>query len=488
MRKICILTLAFCASVTPVAAQFLRMTLDEALELGLPVVEVVTVDSVMPTATPVDHPEGASGFSVTDVTKVPGRVDIWMPDHTLAYSSGNYLEGKSGMTIKIRGNNSARRKLKPYKIKLQKKADLLCRGNEQLYEDKNWLLLKEWKNTLNTPIGFKVSELLDFAWTPSCRQVNLLLNGEYHGIYLLTEQVRRNPRCRINVDKESGYIIERDIYWWVAPLYFETNLSRSQAGGTWQRYTFKYPDEEDVTEEQIDYIRSAMNRMESAVVTGMGYGEFLDVRSFAAWTLGHDILGTHDGAGANRFIIKYDNTPNTRFHMGTLWDFETNFYTPDEWSVLHNYYSYYAPYLFPAADRSFARSYVRQWQVLSPVLEQRMSAFLDSIAASPEAAALERSRSLEAKLYYRSYQSVADNVAEAKEWFRSRRAWIDGHIAEIDTVDIGIGIKETKEEINSLQMVNGKCSNGKCFDLIGRRLAAPPAKGVYIQSGKKVTR
>jgi len=33
-----------------------------------------------------------------------------------------------------------------------------------------------------------------------------------------------------------------------------------------------------------------------------------------------------------------------------------------------------------------------------------------------------------------------------------------------------------------------KWSNGKCFDLTGRRLSAPPAKGVYIMDGKKVAR
>ena len=74
MWKIYTLTLAFCASTIHAAAQFQKMSLKEVLGLGLPVVEVVTVDSVMPTATPVDHPEGGSGFSVTDATKVPGQL------------------------------------------------------------------------------------------------------------------------------------------------------------------------------------------------------------------------------------------------------------------------------------------------------------------------------------------------------------------------------------------------------------------------------
>lgn len=470
------------ANVTSVAAQFHRMTLEEVLALGLPVVEVVTVDSVMPTATPIDHPEGASGFSVTDATKVPGRVSIWMPNHQLAYSSGDYVKEQSGMTIKIRGNNSARRKLKPYKIKLQKKADLLCRGDDAKYKDKNWLLLKEYENTLNIPIGFKVNELMDFSWTPSCRQVNLLLNGEYHGIYLLTEHVGRNPRCRIDVDKERGYIIERDIYWWVAPLWFESDLYHRSAPN-WQRYTFKYPDDEDVTEQQIAYIRTAVNQMENAVLSGRGYGEHLDVNSFAAWTLGHDILGTYDGGGSNRFLIKYDDTPSSLFHMGTLWDFETNFYYQDTWSALHDSYSHYAHWLFAAPDRSFTQSYVRQWQALSPVLEQRMSAFLDSIATSSEATAIDSSRALEAKLRYRAFKSVAANVAEAKEWFRTRKEWLDNHITDDGPIPASIFSPQTANG-RSAQRVNCKSVNGKSFDLTGRHLAAPPKKGVYIEGGK----
>ena len=474
-----------------VFAQSRIMTLEKVLQLGLPVVEVVTVDSVMPTATPVDHPEGGSGFSVTDATKVPGRLAIWVPGPRLVYSSGNYAKDISGMTIKIRGNNSARRRLPPYKIKLQRKADLLCRGDDAKYEDKNWLLLKETWNTLATPIGFKINELLNFSWTPSWLQVNLLLNGEYRGIYLLTEQVRRNPRCRIDVDEESGYIIERDIYWWVAPLSFESDLYH-WLGSNWQRYTFKYPDEEDVTEQQIEYIREAVNQMERAVLAGEGFEEYLDVKSFAAWTLGHDILGTYDGGGANRYLIKYDDTPDSRFQMGTMWDFETNFYNRNEWSALHTYYGHYCPWLFPAKDRSFASSYVRQWCAISSVLEKKMIIFLDSLAAS--SAALDSSRVLEEKLHYREYKSVADNVKEAKEWFHTRIAWINQHIAEIDTSDIKTRIADITEKKSSTP--NSLPSTLRCYDLSGRRLSVPSTssvrsvlpKGVYIENGKKRVR
>jgi hypothetical protein len=99
--------------------------LKEALEYGLPVIVVNTVNDEEPTAEPINHPEGCLGTGITNATKVPGRVRIYFsgdvenPD----FDSGEYEEGQSGMTFKIRGNSSANSSKKPFKIKLQKKAD-----------------------------------------------------------------------------------------------------------------------------------------------------------------------------------------------------------------------------------------------------------------------------------------------------------------------------------------------------------------------------
>jgi len=66
--------------------------------------------------------------------------------------------------------------------------------------------------------------------------VNVLLNGDYRGIYMLSEAVNCNPDCRIDVDKEADYIFEWDAYWWNEDLYFESLYGN--------KYTFKHPDTE----------------------------------------------------------------------------------------------------------------------------------------------------------------------------------------------------------------------------------------------------
>ena len=469
--RYCILCLVFCTVATSVAAQPLHMALDEVLELGLPVVEVVTVDSIEPTAERIEAPDYCPvGRSITNATKVPGRLAVWEADGRLRYESLLYRKERSGMTIKIRGNNSGLWTPPPYKVKLEKKADLLGRGDETKYADKHWLLLREWRQTLNIPIGLKVNELLGLSWTPACEHVNLLMNGKYRGVYLLTEQVRRNPRCRIDVDKETGFIVERDIYWWNEPVSFETTMVNT----FWQRFTFKYPDEDEVTDAQVAAAQAAVNRMEAAIADGT-YDEFIDVRSFAAWHLGHDILGTYDCSGANQFYSKRDDTDDSRITLGPLWDFDTNFYQQDEWSRFHDSGSYLQP-LLKSPNKAFAKALVRRWEELSPILVERMMVYLDSLEASPAGQGITRSRQL---LRPTSYVSTHENVEEAREWFSTRKEWLDVHIAEIDTMDA-----------SPVAAPNEEREDGAIYDLAGRRWPAHQRKelptGVYILNAKKV--
>lgn len=87
---------------------------------GYTTVYVNTVNGEEPTYERVDHPDGYFGSSITNVTKVNGRMFMMEGNDTL------YDSGDEGMTIRVRGNTSAVLFLKkPYKIKLNKKADLL---------------------------------------------------------------------------------------------------------------------------------------------------------------------------------------------------------------------------------------------------------------------------------------------------------------------------------------------------------------------------
>lgn len=100
-------------------AQVANISKSELLDVGLPVIEIITVNGELPTCDIVSgQPYGVNVRSITNATKVPGRLTISTKDAVL-YDSGDYEENQSGMTFKIRGNGSGLSVKKPYKIKLQ---------------------------------------------------------------------------------------------------------------------------------------------------------------------------------------------------------------------------------------------------------------------------------------------------------------------------------------------------------------------------------
>ena len=156
-----------------------EVSLQEVKNAGLPILTITTVNGEVPTYERADPPKGCIGLSIKNATKVPARMTISV-DGKVVYDSGDYEKDKSGLTIKVRGNTSAYAYKRPFKLKLQKKADLLRRGDKK-FNDKDWALIKDEK--LRSKMGLKINELLGIQWTPSYEYVNLVFNGEYHGVY-----------------------------------------------------------------------------------------------------------------------------------------------------------------------------------------------------------------------------------------------------------------------------------------------------------------
>lgn len=144
---------------------------------------------------------------------------------------------------------------------------------------------------------------MGLQWTPQGEYVNVIVNREYFGFYFLSESVERNDKCRINVDKKTGFIFEFDTYWWNEKLYVQSPILTTKS----QNYTFKYPDSDDITDEQLEYFTQMIYQVENSLLNGT-YPEYLDVESFAAWMLAHDLLGNWDSGGSNMYLTKYDNT------------------------------------------------------------------------------------------------------------------------------------------------------------------------------------
>ena len=421
--------------------QALAMSIEnnnDLFKLDLPVVVINTVNNEQPSFEEIECPPGCWGVGITNVTKVPGRLRIILKNDTL-YDSGEYIEKESGMTIKVRGNTSAFKDKKPYKVKLLKKADLLCRGDKS-FNDKNWLLLR--KEKLLWDVGFALNNLLQLQWTPSYKYVNLIINDEYMGTYMLVEAVNRNKNCRLNVD-ENGYVFEYDSYWWNEDLYVQSSTPSPM------NYTFKYPESDEITDEQLLYFKNMINTVEQSV-DNETYPDYIDVNSFASWILAQDILGNRSGGGSNVFLTKYDNTENSKVIMANLWDFDRIFLKKDSWSGCREVFLWAK--LFGNQNTAFVDAYIAKWDQIKDWIFDSIISSLESFMNSPEGLALDESLLYEESIWNEQNGSIADNVEIAKEWFYSRKKWMEEKINQMRTSSIIWQIKD--EPITDCSLYN----------------------------------
>lgn len=432
--------------------------------LSMPVVVINTIDEEEPTGEYVLAPEGCNGGSIRNATKVPGSIVIYKGNETL-YDSGEFEEGVSGMKYKIRGNWSSWLPKKPFKIKLEKKADLLCRGDKR-YNDRNWLLLKEEKMLLYLYAGMQINRLTGMSWTPSFEFVNVVINGDFRGIYALCESVRRNADCRLDVDKNTGYILEYDPYWWNEDFYVPSSYS--------ENYTFKHPDIEDFTEESINYISNAVLEMEQSIKDGT-YPAFIDVPSFASWLLAHDILGTQDGLGSNIYFTKYDNTQSSLFQMANLWDFDTICMNEDKWATVHN--KYHFGDLLNSTNTLFKDTYISRYHELSPTIFNRIDFMLDSLSTSTLADELQLSKQWDCQRWGIQRSSVEEEISSLRQWFTKRKQWMDNNIPATTSIT-------HYQTPNTNQPTPNTYHPTPIFDLSGRRII-PNRPGIYIKDNRK---
>ncbi len=418
------LKLAACSNMSnPVRPVPEESDTPEPQEPEIPTVQVMTVNGEIPTCDLVTAPEGCMGQSINNATKIGARMTIVKNDEIL-YDSGDYEEDINGITIKIRGNSSAWKDKRGYKIKLQQATDLLLRGRVDTYRDKDWLLINDEKGMLNTMIGLKVNELIGMPWTPRFQFVNLTMNGLSQGLYLLIESVKRNKRCRIDVS-DTGYIIEFDPYWWNENVWFETLMTMTNDA----KFTFKYPNADGIQPAQIDYIRDYVNAFDDGLVNKNHFAEYIDTVSFASWLLAQDILGNYDAHGSNVYMTKYDDTPNSKLMMGCLWDFDAIMMTPDAWSNSHRL-TYFARLISNSTDRSFANAYRQRWEEIKDTLFITLKEYLEAFAASEEGQAFDRAITADNKLWGRRYPNLRQLTDEALAWFEKRTLWLETAIQD----------------------------------------------------------
>lgn len=235
------------------------------------------------------------------------------------------------LEIKGRGNMSwlaeSYRK-KPYKIKLNKKAALLG-----MPKSKHWALMAHWEDGnvfLKDESAFELSRRIGLAWTPRQLPVEMVLNGEYMGIYFLTQNVRVES-SRVNVTEQAdgevdpynitgGWLLETDNY------NDENQIKMIAGNDRMLRITYKSP--EILSDEQKNYLINLITRADSLVyvddVWSRDWENVIDMDSLVSFYLVNEIVDNIESFSGSCYMHKHRGE-DTKLIFGPVWDFGNSF-------------------------------------------------------------------------------------------------------------------------------------------------------------------
>lgn len=251
----------------------------------------------------------------------------------------NQYNGKIG--IEIRGQSSQLFPMKSYSIELRDNAgNSVDRSLFNLPKESDWVLYAPYndKTLMHNFLAYTMAREMG-QWAANCRYVELMINGDYRGIYILMEKIKRGSG-RVNITKMAatdiagdpvtgGYIISIDKQadaWYsrYSPL-FGNNGQRIQ-------YSYVYPKITSIMPEQQSWIRSFTDSMENAF-NGVkfqdkqeGWRRFADENSFIDFFIINEISRNVDGYRLSTYMYKERMSRGGKMMAGPVWDFDLAFH------------------------------------------------------------------------------------------------------------------------------------------------------------------
>ena len=290
-------------------------------------------------------------------------------------------------TVRGRGNSTwLWYDKKPYRFKLDEKASVLG-----LDPEKDWVLLANYRDPshlMNTFV-FELGRTMGMPYTNHSRYVELTMNGEYLGLYQLTEQVEQGGN-RVDVDDIDGVLISLD-------ADDGPDLSPDAGDNFWSKIygmpvCVKHP-EDDMTPARYTAIRNDFAKLEASILairkrTGTleQVKELMDVQSFIDFLIIQELVYNVELAAPRSMYMHKDK--DGKWAMGPLWDFDAGF--DFDWGTMysgHHYFEsykdlvlgtdpihhtggYWVPEFFTDIFRSdeFRQAYRERWAEISPLI------------------------------------------------------------------------------------------------------------------------
>lgn len=249
----------------------------------------------------MDHIHGKKGNQET------GRMCLVTPDGALAYTGE--LDRING-----RGNDWLIPK-KSYSLQLSAGTDLLGMGLAE-----KWILQSNAfdGSHLRNKLAYDFAGVLGLEYSPESRWVDLYLNGEYAGMYLLCERNELHEQ-RVSLEGTGAYLVSMDVGW-----RLEQNnkpFLKTESGLAFRIHDSMLGDAE---------LRQQLQSVENAVcaedgmdpLTGKHWTELIDLDSWVRKYLVEEIFGNSDGGAISQYF--YGSGQGMTMYAGPVWDFDVS--------------------------------------------------------------------------------------------------------------------------------------------------------------------
>lgn len=298
--------------------------------------------------------------------------------------------------MRIRGNSSRWFSKSSYKLTFVEDDDPTSNvklGMLGMNPGSEWALYGPFldKTLLRNYMWMNLSAEIMGTYTPDVRFCELVVDGEYRGVYVLMETIDVD-RLRLNLtpysagDPAASYLARIEPY-----VDGEKELK------TFDGYTFRletgkhvelvYPGLLNQTEEVRDYVESDLNAIEKTLnslemYNGQGLWQSqIDVESFVNYYLVMELLANNDTFSASTYLYR---DVRGKLHIGPVWDFNNaldNFIVPmPRRGFLLSQRGWFAQLM---ADEDFVERVIARWRELrSGILSDgALDAYIDGTVA-----------------------------------------------------------------------------------------------------------
>ena len=294
--------------------------------------------------------------------KIPGNLVLLLPDGSLITESIKQIKGRGNATWRRSGLK------RPYNLKLEKKQELIQGAGKA----KNWCLISNNQNErsgLANELSYRLFEEIGGNYAIASSPVDLYIDEEYRGTYLLTEKVEihheridikeatnecdTNLTTRVTAEAKDDYAIIAGIQ----EYQYASSAICKESGGFLLELDFRYEDEpswfitrrgvqivikepELATKSQVQKIAVYFQEFEDALYSETGfnsvgkeYTDYIDLESLVRIYVLDCYLSQLDMMlSSSFFYVDFDESCDfglSKIVAGPAWDYDNLFYSDD---------------------------------------------------------------------------------------------------------------------------------------------------------------